>query len=383
MKPNTKLIHFAENTDQYGANSTPIYQTSTFSQEKADQNGEFDYTRSGNPTRKTLEKQLASIDNAKYSFAYTSGMAAIAAVLRLFKGGEEVIASSDLYGGTFRYFTRILENSNINLKLVNSANLEEITKLITPKTRLLWIETPSNPRQDITNIRKLADITSHQNTTLVVDNSLLSSWIQKPLELGADIVVQSATKHYSGHSDVTAGVVSTNNDRFGEQLAFNQNTEGTGLAPFESWLLLRGIQTLDLRLERQQKTTLKIAKYLKCRPEVKQIFTPALACHPGHEIHHDQANGPGTVLSFVTDNLALSKHIVEETKLFTISVSFGTTKSLISLPCYMSHASIPERQRRIPIDLVRISAGIEDSDDLLEDLDQAFESFQKKARNLS
>jgi len=375
MKPSTKLIHFAENTDQYGANSTPIYQTSTFAQQFADENGEFDYTRSGNPTRKTLEKQLASIDNAEYSFAFSSGMAAIAAVLRLFKGGEEVIASSDLYGGTFRYFTKVLENSNINLKLVNTANLEEITNNITEKTRLLWIETPSNPKQDITNIKKLAQITKHQNTTLVVDNSLLSSWIQKPLDLGADIVVQSATKHYSGHSDVTAGVVSTNSKKFGEQLAFNQNTEGTGLAPFECWLLLRGIQTLDLRLERQQSNTLKIAQFLKSRPEVTKIYTPALTCHPGHVVHHEQASGPGTVISFETGSEELSKYIVEKTKLFTISVSFGSTKSLISLPCYMSHASIPKEQRKLPSDLVRISTGIEDADDLISDLNSAFEQY--------
>jgi cystathionine beta-lyase len=375
MKPSTKLIHFAENTDQYGANSTPIYQTSTFAQQLADENGEFDYTRSGNPTRKTLEKQLASIDNAEYSFAFSSGMAAIAAVLRLFKGGEEVIASSDLYGGTFRYFTKVLENSNINLKLVNTANLEEITNNITEKTRLLWIETPSNPKQDITNIKKLAEITKHQNTTLVVDNSLLSSWIQKPLELGADIVVQSATKHYSGHSDVTAGVVSTNSKKFGEQLAFNQNTEGTGLAPFECWLLLRGIQTLDLRLERQQSNTLKIAQFLKSRPEVTKIYTPALTCHPGHVVHHEQASGPGTVISFETGSEELSKYIVEKTKLFTISVSFGSTKSLISLPCYMSHASIPKEQRKLPSDLVRISTGIEDADDLISDLNSAFDQY--------
>ena len=380
MKAATRLIHFSHNQDQYGANSPPIYQTSTFAQARADENGDYDYTRSGNPTRALLEEQLAAIDGARYSFAYSSGMAAVAAIFRLFKPGEEVIASADLYGGTYRYLTRILANSNINLKLVNSANLEEIQNNITDNTRLLWIETPSNPRQDITDIQALAETTRHQNTTLVVDNSLLSSWVQKPLALGADMVMQSATKHYAGHSDVTAGVVSVNDETFAAQLAYNQNTEGTGLAPFESWLLLRGIQTLDVRLERQQQNAVCLAEFLATREEVTAIYSPALVGHPGYAIHHKQASGPGTVISFETHNEALSRHIVEKTCLFTISVSFGSNKSLISLPGYMSHASIPPEQRQLSNALVRISTGLEAPEDLIEDLQNAFDSFAEDLR---
>lgn len=381
MKKDTKLVHFNHYIDDiHNPNSVPIYQTATFSQITADAQGSYDYSRSGNPTRTILEKHLAQLENAKFAFAFTSGMAAISAITRLLKTGDHIIASIDVYGGTHRLFNQILSKQGIKVDWVDARDIECVSNSITSKTRLIWVETPSNPLQQIIDIRRLSKLTRSKGILLAVDNSLLSSWLQQPLSLRADIVIQSATKHLSGHSDLTGGVVAVNNSGLAESLAFIQNAEGTGLAPFECWLLLRGVQTLGIRLERQQKNATILSEFLSRHPLTKGIYYPGLSSHPGYEIHKQQAAGPGTIISFETGSIELSKHIVEATQLFSISVSFGNVKSLISLPSSMSHASSSKITSHLPADLIRLSIGIEDVTDLISDLEQAFTIANEKIK---
>jgi cystathionine beta-lyase len=343
----------------HGAIVPPIYQTATFEQPNATEFGEYDYTRSGNPTRSLLEEQLADLEGASYACAYASGMAALTALTRIVKSGEEIIAGDDLYGGTVRLLDRLSSHQNIAVRYVDTTNADELRKAVTSRTRLILIETPSNPLFRISDIRELASIAKQRRTYLAVDNSMLSPVFQQPLTLGADIVIHSATKFLCGHSDVSAGALITNDPTLHQQFAFQQNAEGAGLSPFESWLLLRGLKTLALRVERQSNSAQKIARFLRSRTEITQVFYPAL----------------GAVISFTTGDERLSAEIVETTRLFKIAVSFGSVGSTISLPCRMSHASIPSALRdRLapPSDLVRLSVGIEDVADLIADLDRAF-----------
>jgi cystathionine beta-lyase len=373
MKPETSILHPKSSLrDPYGATSTPIYQTATFAQPHADQSGEYDYSRSGNPTRDELQTQLASLDFAKHAFTFTTGMAAISAICRILQPGDEIIANLDVYGGTHRYFTQVLAKQNIKTHFVNTKDPEKIIPYINNHTKLLWVETPSNPFQHITDIKEIAALKDQLGLQLCIDNSMMSSWAQKPLSLGADVVIQSATKYLSGHSDLSAGVVTTNSPYFADHLTFIQNAEGTALAPFDSWLLIRGLQTIALRFERQQENATKLANYLVNSPLVKRVHYAGLVGHAGYQTHQNQASGSGGVISFETKSKAFSKAIVEATKLFSISVSFGSLKSTISLPYYMSHASISNDDQTIPSHLIRISAGIENIDDLITDLDQAF-----------
>jgi cysteine-S-conjugate beta-lyase len=375
MKTSTRCVQLGRGNDAYGAIVPPIYQTATFEQPAATEFGDYDYTRSGNPTRTLLEQQLADLENADYACAFASGMAALTALTRIVKANEEIIAGDDLYGGTVRLLDRIASQQNITVRYVDMRDGDAVRKVATGRTRLILVETPSNPLFRISDIRQLSLIAHDAGAYLAVDNSMLSPIFQRPLNFGADVVVHSATKFLCGHSDVTAGALITNRPELHKQFSFQQNAEGAGLSPFESWLLLRGLKTLALRVERQNASAEKIARFLQSRAEVSRVFYPGLAEHPGREIHNEQATGSGAVVSFTTGDEKLSCDIVESTRLFKVAVSFGSVGSTISLPCRMSHASIPSALRdRLgpPADLVRLSVGIEDVDDLLEDLERAF-----------
>ncbi|KAM7258236.1 hypothetical protein ACFE04_013977 [Oxalis oulophora] len=370
----TLLMNADNDFDPYHATNTPLYQTATFKQPSAIEYGPYDYTRSGNPTRDALESLLARLDKADRSFCFTSGMAALATVTHLVGAGQEIVAGDDIYGGSDRLVSRVTPRANIHVKRVNTSNLDEVAAAIGPNTKLVWLESPTNPRQQICDIRKIAEMAHAHGAIVLVDNSIMSPVLSRPLELGADIVMTSATKFISGQSDVMAGVLSVKGESLAKEVYFLQNAEGSGLAPFDCWVCLRGIKTMALRVEKQQENAQKIAEFLSSHPRVKKVNYAGLPGHPGRDLHYSQAKGAGSVLSFLTGSLALSKYVVETTKYFSITVSFGSVKSLISLPCFMSHASIPaavREARGLSEDLVRISVGIEDVDDLIADLDHA------------
>jgi cystathionine beta-lyase len=374
LKISTRCVQFPATADPYKAVAPPIYQTATFRQPSALEFGEYDYTRSGNPTRALLEQQLAELEGGVYACAFASGMAAITALTRVLNSGDEVIAGDDLYGGTVRLLEKVLSRQAITVRYVDTTDLEAVRNALSQRTKLILVETPSNPLLRISDIRGLSEIAGAAGVLLAVDNSMLSPILQQPLALGADVVIHSATKFLCGHSDVTAGALVTNDSTLHDQIAFQQNAEGAALSPFESWLLLRGLKTLALRVERQNETAKKVAQFLEVQPGVKEVYHPGFRDHPGRDLHRSQAQGDGSVITFTTGNAEVSRKIVEATKLFTIAVSFGSVGSTISLPCRMSHASIPEHLRRRlapPVDLVRLSVGIEDSNDLIEDLSQA------------
>ncbi|XP_028087588.1 cystathionine beta-lyase, chloroplastic isoform X2 [Camellia sinensis] len=370
----TILLNHENKFDPYDALSTPLYQTATFKQASAIENGPYDYTRSGNPTRDALESLLAKLDKADRAFCFTSGMAALAAVAHLVGTGEEIVAGDDIYGGSDRLLSQVIPKTGIVVKRVNTTDLDEVASAIGSWTKLVWLESPTNPRQQISDIRKIAEMAHAHGAIVLVDNSIMSPVLSQPLELGADIVMHSATKFIAGHSDVMAGVLAVKGERLAKDLYFLQNAEGSGLAPFDCWICLRGIKTMPLRVEKQQENAQKIAEFLSSHPKVTKVNYAGLPDHPGRALHYSQAKGAGSVLSFLTGSLALSKHVVETTKYFSITVSFGSVKSLISMPCFMSHASIPaavREARGLTEDLVRISVGIEDVNDLISDLDDA------------
>lgn len=370
----TMLINYENKSDPFDAVSPPLYQTATFKQPSATENGPYDYTRSGNPTRDVLESLLARLDKADRAFCFTSGMAALAAVTHLIAPGEEIVAGEDIYGGSDRLLSQVTTKRGIVVKRVDTTNLEEVASAIGPMTKLVWLESPTNPRLQISDIRKITEMAHTHGALLLVDNSIMSPVLSQPLELGADIVMHSATKFIAGHSDVMAGVLAVKGESLAKDLYFLQNAEGSGLAPFDCWICLRGIKTMALRVEKQQENAQKIAEFLSSHPRVKKVNYAGLPDHPGRSLHYSQAKGAGSVLSFLTGSLELSKYIVETTKYFSITVSFGSVKSLISMPCFMSHASIPaavREARGLTEDLVRISVGIEDINDLIADLDYA------------
>lgn len=381
MKTSTRCVQLGTGNDLHGAIVPPIYQTATFVQPTATEFGDFDYTRSGNPTRSLLEEQLASLEDATYASAFASGMAALTALTRIVRSGEEIIAGDDLYGGTVRLLERIASTQGVTVRYVDTTDLDLVRSNLTSSTRLILIETPSNPLFRITDIRALSLIARDVGALLAVDNSMLSPVFQRPLNLGADIVIHSATKFLCGHSDVTAGAIITNDRSVHESISFQQNAEGAGLSPFESWLLLRGLKTLALRVERQNKSAHRVAEFLESHSSVARVFYPGLVSNEGHKIHRQQSEGDGAVVSFTTDDPDFSVRLVEATRLFKIAVSFGSVGSTISLPCRMSHASIPLALRdRIgpPADLVRLSVGIEDVDDLIDDLSRALVVSERK-----
>ena len=384
MKFDTRLVAYdpAPGDETHPA-VTPIYQTATFRQGSASEFGAYDYSRSGNPTRAVLETQLAALEEGSKGFAFSSGLAAITAVTRLLKPGEEILACDDLYGGTYRLFSRILARRGVDVRYVDFADLAALEEAIRPQTRLVYLETPTNPLLKTIDIARVAEIAHRHHALLCVDNSTLSPYLQRPLLRGADIVVHSATKFLCGHSDVTAGAVVVNDPRIAEELYLIQNGEGAGLAPLDSFLLLRGMKTLAVRLDRQQQNAIKVAQFLRGHPAVTRLNFPSLLAGADRAIYDSQARGPGAVISFETGDADLSRRLAEACTIFNITVSFGGVNSTISLPNYMSHASIPPELREgkcLPRDLVRLSVGIEDADDLINDLIQASQRAHSIAR---
>ncbi|XP_070667815.1 cystathionine beta-lyase, chloroplastic, partial [Malus domestica] len=354
-----------------------LYRTATFMQPSATENGAYDYTRSGNPTRDALESLSAKLDKADRAFCFTSGMAALAAVAHLVGTGEEIVAGYDIYGGSDWLLSQVIPKTGVVVKRVNTSDLGEVASAIGPSTKLVWLESPTNPRQIISDIRKIAEMAHAHGAIVLVDNSIMSPVLSQPLDLGANIVMHSATKFIAGHSDVMTGVLAVKGDSLAKQLYFLQNAEGSEVAPFDCWICLRGIKTMALRVQKQQDNAKKIAEFLTSHPQVTQVNYAGLSGHPGRALHYSQAKGAGSVMSFLTGSLALSKHIVKTTKYFGVTVSFESVKSLISLPCFMSHASIPSAVREgrgLSEDLIRISVGIEDADDMIADLDHALKT---------
>jgi len=376
MKFASKLVSFdVAPGDPFRPMATPIYQTATFEQEEATAFGPYDYSRSGNPTRTVLEEQIAGLENGTRGFCFSSGMAAITCVTRLLKTGDEILADSDLYGGTCRLFTRVLDRTGITARYADACDIEAFAAQINDRTKLVYLESPTNPLLRVVDIRQIADLAHAVGALLAVDSSTMSPYLQNPMDLGADIVLHSATKFLCGHSDVTAGVIVVRNDELAKQIYFLQNAEGSALGPFDAFLFLRGLKTLKLRMDAQQKNAQAIAEWLEAHPQVTAVNYPGLASSPGYLLQHRQARGAGAVLSFTTGSAEASRIIVEATRMFSICVSFGSINSTISLPGCMSHASVPPEVgelRDLPGDLVRISVGIEDAGDLIADLGQAF-----------
>ena len=377
MKIDTKLVQSAGCPgDPHRAVSTPIYQTATFEQEGALEFSEYDYSRSGNPTRAVLEQQLAELERGTRAFAFSSGLAALTAVTRLLKPGDEIVVVDDVYGGTCRLFSKILKRSEISVRYVHGSTAEDFARAFSERTRLVHIETPTNPLLKVVDIAALADLAHENDAFLCVDNTMLSPYLQNPLALGADVVIHSATKFLCGHSDVVAGAVVVRDAQLAEEFYLIQNGEGAVLGPFDSYLLLRGIKTLGVRIERQQDNAERIANFLSSHAAVKRTHYPSLLDKKSLSIHARQAQGNGAVVSFETGSLGISRQVVESLKLFPITVSFGGLQSSVSLPGRMSHASVPPQvaaQRQLPQDLIRLSVGIEDADDLIADLAEALE----------
>jgi cystathionine beta-lyase len=387
VKIASRLVNFdACPGDPFKAVATPIYQTATFEQESAEQFGRYDYSRSGNPTRAPLETLLARLENAEAAYCFSSGLAAISAVARLLSAGDEILAGDDLYGGTYRLFSTILDRTGISVRYADACDLQRFAAQITPRTRLIFVESPTNPLLRIVDLRALADLAHDHGALLCVDSSAMSPYLQTPLDLGADLVVHSATKYLSGHGDVTAGVVAVRSPEVGERIYHVQNGEGASLGPFEAYLLLRSIKTLKLRIDAQQANAARVAEYLSRHPAVQQLYYPGRKEHRGHDLHFRQARGAGAVISFQTGSFELSKRVAEATQIFRIRVSFGSVNSSITLPGCMSHASIPadvRKERALAPDLVRLSVGIEDADDLIADLDQAFAQAMQQEEAVS
>jgi cystathionine beta-lyase len=383
-KTATQLIHAIPVDALTGAISVPIYQTSTYVQEAPGVNKGFDYSRTANPTRKVLENLVARLEEGDAGFAFGSGLAAIDAVLKLLKAGDEILAVDDIYGGSFRIFTHVYEKFGVKVKYVDTTNIENVVNNITEKTRFVWVETPTNPTLKISDIRALAAIAHAAEALLVVDNTFASPALQQPITLGADIVIHSATKYLGGHSDLIAGVVVTKTPELSEKIKFIQNSSGGILGPFDSWLLIRGIETLPLRIEKHSDNAQKIATYLQAEPAISGLFYPGLATHPNHEIAKKQQSAFGSIISFSLkqDTIGAAERFVTSTKLFKLAESLGGVKSLICHPAQMTHKSIPEETRRvsgISDSLIRLSVGLEHADDLIADLKQAFRQAGEQA----
>ncbi|KIX02302.1 cystathionine beta-lyase [Rhinocladiella mackenziei CBS 650.93] len=370
----TQLV-YSEGNDQYNASSVPIYQSATFKQTSAAGGvSDYDYTRSGNPTRTQLEKHLAKIMRAKRALVVSSGMGALDVITRQLRPGDEVVTGDDLYGGTNRLLKYLSTHGGIIVHHVDTTTPEKVQEVLNEKTAMVLLETPTNPLIKIVDVLTIASMAHAANPSCLVsvDNTMLSPLLQNPLELGADIVYESGTKYLSGHHDLMAGVLAVNDESLGEKLYFTINASGCGLAPFDCWLLMRGIKTLKVRMDAQQANAMMIAQFLESAGF--KVRYPGLKSHPQYKLFQSMARGPGAVLSFETGDIQLSERIVESAKLWAISVSFGCVNSLISMPCRMSHASIDAKTRKergVPEDLIRLCVGIEDGEDLLDDLRSA------------
>lgn len=380
MNKKTQLIHGGQTTDPYtGAVTTPIYQTSTYMQDGiGDMRQGYEYSRSANPTRSALEGLIADLEQGESGFAFGSGMAAISAVIMLLDKGDHLLINSDVYGGTYRALTKVFNRFGIDAEFIDTTNIEAVEQYIKPETKMLYIETPSNPLLRVTDIKKSAEIAKKHHLISVVDNTFMTPYFQNPLTLGIDIVLHSATKYIGGHSDVVAGLVATSDAELAERLGFIQNSTGGVLGPQDSYLLIRGIKTLGLRMEQVQRNTLAIIDMLQQYSAVKQVFHPSISDHLNHDIHEAQSEGHTGVVAFEVADIESAKKVISESHYFTLAESLGAVESLISVPALMTHASIPKDIREkegIADGLVRLSVGIEDTKDLVEDLEQSLNAL--------
>jgi cystathionine beta-lyase/cystathionine gamma-synthase len=373
----TTAIHTGSEPDEAtGAVSVPIYQTSTYAQESIGKNKGFEYARTQNPTRTAVERNIAALEGARFGFAFASGMAAIDATMRLVKAGEHVVVSDNTYGGTARLFTRILANYNIEFDFVDTSDSLNVEAAIKPNTKMVFIETPTNPVMIVTDLKEVSEIAHRAGARGVCDNTFMSPYLQRPLEFGVDIVVHSTTKYLNGHSDGIGGIVVLNDEEDANWIGFVQNSVGAILSPFDSWLVVRGTKTLALRMEQHDKSGRAVAAFLEEHPKVRRVYYPGSASHPQHALARRQQRGFGGMVSFDVGSLAAARAVVESVKLCTLAESLGGVETLISHPATMTHASVDAAKRErlgITDGLVRISVGIEDTDDIIADLDQALE----------
>ena len=381
MQKTTQLIHSIPVDEQTGAISVPIYQTSTFVQEAPGVNKGYDYARSNNPTRAALENIIAELEGGNAGFAFASGLAAIDAVVKLLESGDEILAVDDIYGGAFRQFTHIYKKFGINVNYVDSTDVTNVLNGITEKTKLIWVETPTNPTLKISDIAAIAKVTKQHNALLCVDNTFASPALQQPLKLGADIVLHSATKYIGGHSDLIAGLVVCKTKELSDEIKFIQNACGAILSPHDSWLAIRGIETLPLRTQQHSKNALEIAQFLQEQPQVDKVYYPGLSTHHNHDIARKQQTAFGGIVSFTLkrDTETAAKKFVCSTQLFKLAESLGGVKSLLCHPATMTHKSTPDEQRRaagVADSLVRLSVGLEDVADLKQDIAQALKKLQ-------
>jgi cystathionine beta-lyase/cystathionine gamma-synthase len=371
----TIAIHAGNEPDPTtGAVSVPIYQTSTYKQDGLGQHKGFEYARTQNPTRLALEQNIAALEGAKYGYAFASGMSAIDAVFRLVQAHDHIIVSDNTYGGTFRLFNRVLTNYGLEFDYVDTTDLSNVEKAIKPNTKMIFVETPTNPVMSVTDLKGVSNIAQANGSRVVCDNTFMSPYFQRPIEFGVDIVLHSTTKYLNGHSDSVGGFVALNNEEDANWIQFIQNGVGAILSPFDSWLVLRGTKTLAVRMEAHDKNGREVAAFLAEHPKVQKVYYPGLNSHPQHELAKRQQSGFGGMVAFETGSLENAKTVLESVKLCTLAESLGGVETLISHPATMTHASVPQDKRNqlgITDGLVRISVGIEDIEDLLEDLDQA------------
>ena len=378
----TQLIHSIPIDPLTGAIAVPIYQTSTYVQEAPGVNKGFDYARTNNPTRATLEEIIAKLENGSTGIAFGSGLAAIDAVVKLLESGDEILAVDDIYGGAFRLFTHIYQKFGIKVNYVDTTNIENVFNAITPKTKLIWIETPTNPTLKISDIAAIAKIAKVHQCLLCVDNTFASPALQQPLSLGADIVVHSATKYLGGHCDLIAGLVVTKEKEWGDKIKFIQNASGAILSPFDSWLVVRGIETLPLRIKQHCINAQAVAEFLETQPAVDKVFYPGLKTHFNHDVAAKQATGFGGIVSFTLkdDTEEAATVFVTSTHYFKLAESLGGVKSLLCHPAQMTHKSIPAERRRaagVADSLIRLSVGLEEVNDLVKDIEQALGKVKK------
>jgi cystathionine beta-lyase/cystathionine gamma-synthase len=375
----TTAIHAGQEPDEAtGSVTVPIYQTSTYAQEALGKHKGFEYARTQNPTRLALERNLAALEGARFGYAFASGMAAIDATLRLIKAGEHVIVSDNTYGGTFRLFSRILSNYNIEFDFVDTSDVSNVEAAIKPNTRMVFVETPTNPVMIVTDLQAVSDVAHSAGARVVCDNTFMSPYLQRPLDFGVDIVVHSTTKYLNGHSDGVGGIAVLNDEEDAQWLAFVQNSAGAILSPFDSWLVLRGTKTLALRMEQHDRSGRAVAAFLEEHPKVQKIYYPGSLSHRQHDLAKRQQKGFGGMVAFDVGSLENARIVLESVKLCTLAESLGGVETLISHPATMTHASVlPETRARLGITegLVRISVGIEDTDDIIADLDQALDKI--------